>query len=307
MTALGLDTSNYKTSAAGYDGQCGVNCGKLLDVAEGQLGLRQSDALFAHVKRLPEIIQSLKAAGNLDDIRAVAASTRPRAVEGSYMPCFLAGESQGRVLAGVLDVPFFAVSHQQGHLAAALWSARRMDLFHQPYLAWHLSGGTTELLLVRPGKGVPDAGKIGGTADLSAGQLIDRTGKLLGLRFPAGMALDDLACRAGGATPFMAKQEGLTMSLSGLQNKAAELYHKNVPKEEVAAFTVYSVCEAVLRVTKRAQTEYPGLPVLFTGGVSSNSMLRRMIPDGIFAAPEYSTDNAMGVAILGYSLGRCGQ
>ena len=150
MAVLGLDTSNYTTSVAVFDGQSGCNMGKLLDVRQGELGLRQSDALFQHVKRLPSLFEQLKEDGYFKSIEAVGASTRPRAVEGSYMPCFLAGASQGQSLAHTLGVPFFAHSHQQGHLAAAAWSAGHMELLDKPFLAWHLSGGTTELLLIEP-------------------------------------------------------------------------------------------------------------------------------------------------------------
>ena len=120
---LGIDTSNYTTSVALFDGVSGYNLGRLLDVPEGALGLRQSDALFQHVKHLPEIFAALRAEGRLDGcIAAVGASTKPRWVEGSYMPCFLAGESQGRGIADTLGVPFFPCAHQQGHIAAAAWS-----------------------------------------------------------------------------------------------------------------------------------------------------------------------------------------
>ena len=177
---LGFDTSNYTTSVAISDGVGGKNCSRLLDVRPGELGLRQSDALFAHVKRLPELARTLFAEYPGAEITAIGASTRPRAVEGSYMPCFLAGQSTAETMAAALGVPFHAVSHQQGHVAAALWSAGRMELMDVPHLAWHLSGGTTELLLITPeGKNVC-AEKLGGTSDISAGQLIDRTGKLLG-------------------------------------------------------------------------------------------------------------------------------
>ena len=183
---LGLDTSNYTTSAAVFNGATGSNAGKLLEVPEGALGLRQSDALFQHVKRLPDMICKLAEAELLHNVAAVGASTRPRAVEGSYMPCFLAGESLGRCAANLLGVPFYPCSHQQGHLAAAAWSAGRMDLLDRPFLAWHLSGGTTELLYVQPDGCNVKAECIGGTQDISAGQLIDRTGKLLRIAFPAG-------------------------------------------------------------------------------------------------------------------------
>ena len=193
---LGLDTSNYTTSAAWFDGTGGDNTGKLLEVPQGALGLRQSEALFQHVKRLPAILEDLKAAGLPRVLTAIGASTRPREVEGSYMPCFLAGESQGKAMASVLEVPFYACSHQQGHIAAAAWSAGRMDLLDQPHLVWHLSGGTTELLYVVPDGAMVQATCIGGTSDISAGQLIDRTGKKLGLPFPAGKAVDELSLQA---------------------------------------------------------------------------------------------------------------
>ena len=184
MIALGFDTSNYTTSCAWFDGSRYENAGKLLEVKPGELGLRQSDALFQHVKRLPDIVGELSLPG---EIGAVGASTRPRAVEGSYMPCFLAGESQARVLANALDVPFYAFSHQQGHLAAILRTADRMDLLDQTFLAWHLSGGTTDTLLADGESLTP----VGTSCDLHAGQLVDRIGVALGLPFPAGR-------RAGG-------------------------------------------------------------------------------------------------------------
>ena len=302
MTCLGIDTSNYTTSCAVFDGSDGVNCGRLLDVPEGQLGLRQSDALFSHVKRLPELITGLQDSGKAQGICAVAASTRPREVDGSYMPCFLAGESLGKSLASVLRVPFYPFSHQQGHLAAAAWSAGHSELFRAPFLAWHLSGGTTELLLVNKKEKdrMMSAERIGGTSDLAAGQLIDRTGKLLGLRFPAGKELDRLARTAGlHLKPFVASCHGLEASFSGLENKAAQLRQSGSDGANIASFVLRSVCETVKKVTAAAQQEYPGLPVLFSGGVSSNSILRETFPEGIFAEPCYSTDNAMGIAILG--------
>ena len=294
---LGIDTSNYTTSAAAFDGRDGVNRSRLLDVAPGQLGLRQSDALFSHVKRLPVLMEQLFSAVSPGEIQAVAVSTRPRAVEGSYMPCFLAGVAVAKSLAAALGVPCHEVSHQQGHVAAALWSAGRMDLMDKPHLAWHLSGGTTELLSITPeGKNVR-AEKIGGTSDISAGQIMDRTGKLLALPFPAGKALDQLS-QGVEVKPFRVKTQGLTFSLSGLENQVAAFYQRTNSPEETAAFAVFSVCDVVLRTTREAQKQYPGLEVVFSGGVASNVTLRRVCGFGVFAAPQFSTDNAMGVAVL---------
>ncbi|MCI9155988.1 MAG: DNA-binding protein [Lawsonibacter sp.] len=299
MPVLGLDTSNYTTSAALFDGETGENVGCLLEVRPGERGLRQSDALFQHVKRLPRLLEGLLA--DRAGIQAVGASTRPRAVEGSYMPCFLAGESQGRGIAAALGVPFFAHSHQQGHLAAAAWSAGRLDLLDAPFLAWHLSGGTTELLLVKPDGYTVTAEIIGGTSDLSAGQLIDRTGVLLGLQFPAGKALDGLYAQADACYEYRVKLNGLTFSLSGMENQVKALIAEGACPGTVARFAIDSVSNVVWRATQEAQRQYPGLPVLCSGGVASNSQLRAgmtALCGAIFAEPRYSTDNAMGAAIL---------
>ena len=297
---LGFDTSNYTTSVAISDGVGGKNCSRLLDVRPGELGLRQSDALFAHVKRLPELARALFAENPGAEITAIGASTRPRAVEGSYMPCFLAGQSTAETMAAALGVPFHAVSHQQGHVAAALWSAGRMELMDVPHLAWHLSGGTTELLLITPeGKNVR-AEKLGGTSDISAGQLIDRTGKLLGLQFPAGKALDALSRESDAKEDFRVKVNGLTFSVSGLQNKVEGYHTAGHGAAETARYALRSVIGCILRTTEAARKAYPGLPVVFSGGVASNAMLREACAgtDAVFAQPQFSTDNAMGVAIL---------
>ena len=302
MRTLGLDTSNYTTSAAVFDGLDGVNASRLLEVDKGGLGLRQSEALFQHVKALPGQIAELGRAGVLEGISAVAASTRPREVEGSYMPCFLAGEGLGRSAAQLLGVPFFAVSHQQGHLAAAAWSAGRMDLLDAPFLAWHLSGGTTELLYVEPEGVNVTARRIGGTTDISAGQLIDRTGVMLGLAFPAGRALDELSQQGeDGPKPFRVKLNGLEFSLSGIENKVKELGQAGAEPGGIARFTLNTVADIVCRTTEEARRQYPGLPVLCSGGVASNHRLRQEMTwrgETAFARPKYSVDNAMGVAIL---------
>lgn len=301
---LGIDTSNYTTSIALFDGENGHNLGRLLEVRPGELGLRQSDALFQHVKRLPALFDQLRLEGRLDEpIAAVGASTRPRWVEGSYMPCFLAGESQGRALADVLGVPFFPCAHQQGHVAAAAWSAGRPGLLDGPCLAWHLSGGTTELLYVEPDGVNVRCERIGGTSDISAGQLIDRTGLLLGLDFPAGKALDALAAQSPSKEKFTVKLDGLTFSLSGVENKVKALAERGTAPADIARFALSTVSDVVRRATVAAQNRYDGLPVLCSGGVASNTRLRYVLTEfcqAVFAPPEYSTDNALGVAILAH-------
>ena len=177
-----------------------------------------------------------------------------------------------------------------------------MDLMDTPHLAWHLSGGTTELLLVKPdGKNVCCT-RIGGTTDISAGQLIDRTGQLLQLPFPAGKHLDRLCLNATGNDLFKVKCQGAEFSLSGVQNKVQQYFAKDNNAAETAAYALRCVCHAVCKATENALKEYPGLPVVFSGGVASNSMLRERTQylNPIFAKPEFTTDNAMGVAVLTY-------
>lgn len=298
---LGLDTSNYTTSAAWFDGEHGDNAGKLLEVPEGALGLRQSDTLFQHVKRMPAILAQLKQTGLPSSLSAVGASTQPREVEGSYMPCFLAGESQARGMATTLDLPFYPCSHQQGHIAAAAWSAGRMDLLDQPHLVWHLSGGTTELLHVVPDGVMVRATCIGGTTDISAGQLIDRTGKKLGLAFPAGKAVDALSLQAEKHERFAVKVKESAFSFSGIENKMNALAEAGEAPADICWYVLSSIIYGVEKATKQALKQYPGLPVLCAGGVASNQLLRETMVKtcgAVFAEPRFSTDNAMGVAIL---------
>ncbi len=304
MSVIGFDTSNYTTSVAYFDGKDGVNCSKLLPVANGQLGLRQSDAVFHHTKGLPELSGRLFSLVDRKDVTAVGVSTRPRAVDGSYMPCFMVGLSHAKLLADFLGVPLVEVSHQQGHVAACLWSAGRMDLMDVPHLAWHLSGGTTELLLVEPeGKSVRCT-KIGGTTDISAGQLIDRTGQLLQLPFPSGKHLDALSQNAVKEDVFKVKCTGAEFSLSGVQNKVEQYFIAGNTPEDTAAYALRCVCHAVITATENAWMQYPDLPVVFSGGVASNTMLRTLTKslNPVFSEPCYSTDNAMGVAILAHRL-----
>ena len=304
MSVIGFDTSNYTTSIAYFDGRDGLNCSRLLPVKQGELGLRQSDAVFHHTKGLPELSGRLFSNVDVGEITAVGVSTRPRAVDGSYMPCFMVGFSHAKLLADFLRVPLIECSHQQGHVAASLWSAGHLELIDQPHLAWHLSGGTTELLLVEPeGKNVK-CSRIGGTTDISAGQLIDRTGQLLNLPFPSGKHLDALSSQAQGREVFRVKCPGMEFSLSGVQNKVQQFHAKNGESAETAAFALRCVSNAVLQATQNALKEYPGLRVVFSGGVASNSMLRKQTQqlNPIFSEPQFSTDNAMGVAVLAYRM-----
>ena len=126
---------------------------------------------------------------------------------------------------------------------------------------------------------------------------------MLGLPFPAGRHVDQLSREASNQDVFRVKCPGMQFSLSGVENKVRDYYKKN-SREETAAFALRCVIQAVSAATRNAQKEYPGLPVVFSGGVASNSLLREMTADlkPVFSEPQYARDNAMGVAVLTHRL-----
>lgn len=311
---LGLDTSNYTTSVAMYHPETDSvwHAKRLLPVKPGEKGIRQSDAVFHHTQQLPDLLeQVLKEAAEAmglsraqlaSEIDAVGVSARPRRVEGSYMPCFTVGLTQAKDLGAVLDVPVREFSHQEGHLAAALYSAGRLDLIGQDFCAFHVSGGTTESLFVSSGPDCPvEATMEGSSTDLKAGQAIDRCGVMLGLPFPAGPALEELALRSDRSFKIRPSVNGLDCSLSGIENQCQKMLADGETPEDIALFCLKSV-EAALRFMAEALTaQYPGKHLVFSGGVMSNSIIRRdfeALFDCSFATPEFSADNAAGPAVL---------
>lgn len=287
---LGIDTSNYTTSVSlCEDGRILSNIKIPVPVAEGGRGIRQSDALFHHTRNLPHAFKRLGAT----DILAVGVSERPRDAEGSYMPCFLAGVSAASAISSVMGIPLYTFSHQRGHVRAAVYSSG-MPHFDR-FIAFHVSGGTTEMLLVENG----DIRLIGKTADINAGQLIDRVGVRLGLAFPAGAALESI-CDFDGVRP-RCTVKGTECNLSGLENIAVGMIEKGESAGRVAAFVIASIEKTLLEMTANAIGEYGKLPLLYAGGVMSNKRIKESFTEKLgayFATPEFSADNAAGVALL---------
>ncbi len=297
---IGFDTSNYTTSVAMFDGEHIVQKKKLLTVKKGEKGLRQSDAVFQHTANFPALIKEL----DCPSVDAVSVSTRPRNVDGSYMPCFLVGICAAASAAQFSRAPMFETSHQVGHILAALYSTDSLDLINEKFIAFHLSGGTTEALLVTPHKEeIIKAEIIAQSTDLKAGQAIDRTGVMLGLDFPCGKELDRLSQLSDAEYKVKPSMKGIDCSLSGIENKAKKMLDAGESKENISRFVLTYVSETVLSMLDGITSEYGKLPVVFSGGVSSNSLLRQIIKtkyDALFATPEFSLDNAAGVAIYGY-------
>lgn len=300
-TFLGIDTSNYTTSCAALSDNGMVQEKMLLPVRRGECGLRQSEAVFHHTQQLPKVMERLmpRLEGKIE---AIGVSAKPRQEEGSYMPCFTVGSGCAKMLSLVLDVPLYEFSHQQGHVAAALYSAGRLDLLGAPFLAFHVSGGTTEALCVTPDeKQLFQTHIAAKTLDLNAGQAVDRVGVMLGLSFPCGMELEGLALSCKDKITVKPALKGCDCCLSGVENRCRQLLLQGASKAYVAAFCIQYIRQTLFEMTVRLQKQYGKLPLLYAGGVMSNSIIRRSFEQefgALFAQPEYSCDNAAGIASL---------
>ncbi len=302
MKVLGIDTSNYTTSVALASEDGFRQSRKILSVGKGECGLRQSNALFLHTVNLPEMMRALKPMGKID---AVAYSAYPRDVEGSYMPCFLAGQASAESVAAALDVPLYRFSHQAGHLMAAVKTCGDESVGKKPFLAFHASGGTTELLYAEPNDEIGFSAEIVGcTKDISAGQLVDRVGVMLGLSFPCGGELEKLALQSR-AKKIQTKicVKGTDCNISGAENVALKMQKEGVPSEDIARFAIEFVGKTILEMSAAARERYPDLPIIYAGGVMRNAIIKKMLagklPNVLFADTALSSDNAVGTAYLG--------
>ncbi|MBR5302617.1 MAG: O-sialoglycoprotein endopeptidase [Clostridia bacterium] len=310
---LGIDTSCYTTSAAlvSTSGRLIASSRRLLTVDAGERGLMQSEGLFQHVKNLPDMIADVMAKAPQAEIAAISASTRPRPAQDSYMPVFRAGESQARAAAALLRVPFYPVSHQEGHVRAAMVDSN-IDA-KQPFLALHLSGGTTEILLCDQ----RNLTLLGGSLDLHAGQLVDRTGVRMNLSFPAGPALERLAREGKDSVKGLigVSIKGVDCNMSGAENKIMRWMEEgSMTNEEIAAEVFDFLCRTIERQIEAACEMTGCRQALLAGGVASSTLLRDMLEKRAkkrrlncrlcFARPELSGDNAVGVALLGAGMFR---
>ena len=332
---LGIDTSNYKTSAAVLDPEhiiCDIR--RFLDVKQGEKGLRQSDALFQHIKNLPELFEELRQEYR-GDFAAVAVSSKPRPAEGSYMPVFLAGESFARTVGAMLDIPVICFSHQEGHMQA-IRSYTEMG-FMEEFLACHFSGGTCEILRVknrpRPqitispgysfvnGEGMfYDINIVGGSKDISFGQVLDRAGVAMGFSFPAGEKLDDIAARTKHAsnmlTPIRVNDAQVNLSgidtqiknkLQNLSLSRSYITSDDQVRNEMIREIFVRISDGIAEMLRQASKKTGLNDIIMSGGVSSSRFIRSYVSDilddeGIivyFDDEDLATDNAVGTALLG--------
>ncbi|MEG0918506.1 MAG: hypothetical protein RSB99_04585 [Bacilli bacterium] len=298
---LGIDTSNYTTSVAIINNQGQVISDKriILDVPKGERGIRQSNAVFSHLKNLPQLFEEIFKTINGKNIIGVSVSNRPRPIEGSYMPCFVPGLTLGKSIASLLDVPLYEFSHQEGHIEAI----KHFSNLKNPneFICFHLSGGTTEILKIKDN----NISIIGHTLDLSFGQLIDRIGVSLGLKFPAGKEMDNLAL-LNSVEIIKCKDiniKDLQINISGIESHFQRLIKENQSnlKEEFKQMISNSLFTKILlclqELVDQCKSNYQDLDIVFAGGVSESKYIRKNINGVIFG--DFGADNAVGTALLG--------
>ena len=301
---MGIDTSNYTTSLALMydDGELIANLKRPLPVKAGEHGLRQSDAVFAHIKNLPDIMEEARGYVADNPPKAIGVSTRPRNIDGSYMPCFLTGVAVAESVSASLGIPIYKFSHQCGHVMAAIYSSGAYHLLDKSFAAFHVSGGTTEILKISFDGESFNSELLGGTADLNAGQVIDRIGTYLGLPFPSGKYLEELARENTKKIPSRKpKISDFKINLSGLENMAVKLYEETGDRSLTAAFVLDYVEKGISSLAEEYLQRYSDAEFLFAGGVMSNAIIREKLKSKFnshFAEPMFSADNAVGIAEL---------
>ncbi|MCD7873376.1 MAG: peptidase M22 [Clostridiales bacterium] len=300
---VGFDTSNYTTSAAIFNGGDMLQYKKILNVRPGERGLRQSEAVFQHVVNMPQLLDEMKGALT-SEITAVGVSCKPRNIDGSYMPCFLAGVNTASAVSAFSGARMYETSHQQGHILSALYSVNRLDLVSKNFIAFHLSGGTTEALLVSPdNEDIIKTDLAAQSTDLKAGQAVDRTGVMLGLKFPCGAELEKLAERSNADFKIKPSVNERGCSFSGVENKVKKMIENGYDKCDIAKFVISYISVSIEKTAENLILKYGDMPMVFAGGVSSNKTIKKNLSrkfGALFAEPAFSSDNAAGIAVYAY-------
>ena len=302
MITLGIDTSNYASSVAVIDydnNKILLNEKHFLPVKQGECGLRQQDAVFSHIKNLTDILELVHNKFDLSCVQAVGVSVKPTNEENSYMPCFLVGKLIAQTIKAVKDIPVIQTTHQDGHLNSALFGLNIENLYNDKIIVFHVSGGTTDMMLVEKAQ---IAQTIGSSNDLFAGQAVDRLGVKLGFPFPAGVYVSELASQCADTIKPKVSVKGLNCNLSGLQNQCEKLIEQGKDKEYVCRYCLSFVAETLLKMAYNARELYGNLPVVFMGGVMSSQVIKNIVEkrmDNVyFVEPVFSSDNAIGTAAI---------
>jgi N6-L-threonylcarbamoyladenine synthase len=307
-TYIGLDTSCYTTSLALVDSDRSLVLDRrtLLKVNKGSKGLRQSEGVFQHVRNLGIFAEELRGVKEEFNVAAVAASVKPRPLPESYMPVFTVGENFAKAAAGIAGIPFFATTHQESHLMAGLWSAGGPQSGR--FLTVHLSGGTTELIeTLRTGTDF-QVRIIGGTGDISAGQFVDRVGVAMGIDFPCGQRLEEMAGKAlitGSALELSCSAKDCIVSFSGPETHAKRLLDAGEDRHQVALAVLKCIARGLEKIISEACSRSNITEVLMVGGVSANKLICEYLRENLncklyFPQPHYCGDNAVGTALIAF-------
>lgn len=296
---LSFDTSNYTTSACIFDTKYGIVWENriMLPVTTGKCGLRQSEAVFLHNRNLSTLFNDV----SQFKIDYVAASCCPSERTDSYMPCFTVGTSFASALSKLLGVPLYMCSHQKNHIGAALYSGGCTQLLKGDFFAYHISGGTTDVLLCKSTSNYLQISKIGGTADISCGQMIDRAGVALGLPFPCGKHLQEKADGNLNGKIKIAKNN-FYYNFSGFENKTKDMINSGTDIKDIADYIFNVVYSFIVDSLENNRKMYENLPAVFSGGVMSNLYINKSVNENLdnvyFADSEYSSDHAVGTAFM---------
>ena len=302
MITLGIDTSNYASSIAVIDYETNkilLNEKHFLPVKQGECGLRQQDAVFSHIKNLIDILELVHNKFDLSCVQAVGVSVKPTNEENSYMPCFLVGKLVSQVVKAVKDIPVIQTTHQDGHLNSALFSLNNEKLYNDKIIVFHVSGGTTDMIIVENGQ---IKQTVGSSNDLFAGQAVDRLGVKLGFPFPAGVYVSQQAEKCSEMIKPKVSVKGLDCNLSGLQNQCEKLLEDGMSEEYVCKYCLSFIAQTLIKMADNARDMYGSLPIVFVGGVMSSSTIKNIVESKMenvyFVEPVFSSDNAIGTAAV---------
>ena len=307
---VGIDTSAYTTSIAVVSGgEILTDNRKMLVVPQGERGLRQSEAVFVHIKNFPELFGDLELKHK--KIMAVAYSAKPCPRDGSYMPVFCVGASHAAAFSAAAGAASYELTHQHGHIYACFFGNTVEDGI---YGAFHVSGGTLDLLQVSVGNGiVKEIINLGGSLDLTCGQLIDRVGVAAGLPFPAGAQMEKLY--RPGADKLSVHVAGLTANLSGAETQAQRRLKNGEDAALVCSSAIDCAGETLQKLLINAADLCGLKSFLFTGGVICNTIIRENIEKVcaqygfgcVFAPKHLCSDNACGLALAAQRLHGTGE
>lgn len=309
MRVLGIETSCDETGAAIYDSEQGLMAHSLYSQVEMHKdygGVVPELASRDHVRKTIPLIQEVMHAAGVarKDIDGVAYTAGP-----GLVGALLVGATIGQSIAFAWDVPAIPVHHMEGHLLASMLEEDKPAF---PFIALLVSGGHTMLVKVEE---MGSYEVIGDTLDDAVGEAFDKTAKLLGLEYPGGAALAELAER-GNPDRFkfprpMVDRPGLDFSFSGLKTFAVNTAATHELNEQTRADIAYAFQQAVIDTLvikcRRAlqATHYERLVV--AGGVGANRLLRARLAALLaeengrvyFPRHEFCTDNGAMIAYVG--------